>query len=256
MKAVFLSDAHLKKVSDPGYGKCLQFFSTLADTGAVKGDTGPVPINLLVIAGDFFDFWFERNGRIYPEFKDIVESIVKLEEKGIRICICEGNHDFFLADFFEKRLGIEVYPDGLELALDDLNVFVSHGDTVDTQKDYLALRRFLRSRFTYRLQRTLPLKLLWSIARLSSAASREISPRVQQRLVDAMHDFAQKKFADGFDAVILGHSHLAELTEEKYRQKTKTFITLGDWITQYVYLLYEDGLFSLRRFEEGCKHKT
>jgi UDP-2,3-diacylglucosamine hydrolase len=248
MKAFFLSDAHLKNFSDPGYKKCVQFFSGLTGGGA-NGDPDLVEIDLLVIAGDFFDFWFEKNGRIYPEFKDIVERIRKLKEKGVRVCVCEGNHDFFLADFFEKRVGIEVYPDDLELALDDLKVFVSHGDTVDeVKKDYLALRRFLRSSFTYRLQRMLPLRLLWSMAKLSSGMSREMTPNVQKRLIEAMHAFAQKKFEKGFDAVILGHSHVSELTETKYQQKPRTFVTLGDWVTQYVYLIYENGRFSLCRF--------
>lgn len=249
MKAVFLSDAHLKNFSDPGYQKCVQFLSGLTGTGAVNGDADRIKIDLLVIAGDFFDFWFERNGRIYSEFKDIVKSIVRLKEKGVRVCVCEGNHDFFLADFFEKRFGIEVYPDDLELILDDLKVFVSHGDTVDKEKkDYLALRSFLRSPFTYRLQRIVPLRLLWSIARLSSGMSREMTSNVQERLIEVMHDFAQKKFKNGFDAVILGHSHVPELTEEKCQQRLKTFVTLGDWITQYAYLIYENGRFSLRRF--------
>jgi UDP-2,3-diacylglucosamine hydrolase len=249
MRAVFLSDAHLKHSSDLGYNKCVQFFSGLAGPKAV-GDRGDrTKMELLVIAGDFFDFWFERNGRIYPEFKTIVESILRLKEEGVRICMCEGNHDFFLADYFEKRYGIEVYPDDLEMQLDNLKVFVSHGDTVDKEKKaYLALRILLRSSVVYRLQKILPLRLLWSLAQSSSSMSREMVPNRQKRLVEVMHEFAQKQFENGFDAVILGHSHVAELTEKKYKQRIKTFITLGDWITQYVYLIYENGRFSLCRF--------
>ncbi len=249
MKAVFLSDAHLKSVNDPGYRKCIQFFAELADMESSNDANGPGKIDLLVIAGDFFDFWFEKNGRIYPQFQAVVESIIMLKEKGIRICICEGNHDFFLTDFFEKRCGIEVYPDGFELTLEDLKVFVSHGDTVDEEKrDYLALRKFLRSSFVYHLQRMLPLRLLWFIARLSSKMSRQLTPDVQQRLVEVMRDFARKKFENGFDAVILGHSHFSDLIQERNGQRVKTLALLGDWISRYVYLLYEGGSFSLRRF--------
>ena len=183
MKAVFLSDAHLKDSSDPGYQKCLQFFASFTGTGSLTGSADQTTLDLLVIAGDFFDFWFERDGRIYPKFQSVVENLLRLKEKGVRICVCEGNHDFFLADFFEKNCGIEIYPNDLELALDDLKVFVSHGDAIDKeQKGYLALRRFLRSRFVYRLQRIFPLKLLWSIAQFSSSMSREMTTNVQERL--------------------------------------------------------------------------
>jgi UDP-2,3-diacylglucosamine hydrolase len=97
-----------------------------------------------------------------------------LRQSGIRICLCEGNHDFFLADYFSGKLGIEVYPGDAEFMLDGLRSLVSHGDTVDrNNRRYLALRRLLRSSFSYRLQRIFPLEWLWRIARFSSKVSKD-----------------------------------------------------------------------------------
>jgi len=255
MKAIFLSDVHLKRRSDPGYQKCMQLFARLRGRGVESGHSGDantIVIDLLVIAGDFFDFWFEKGGRIYPEFRPVVESLVQLRQSGIRICLCEGNHDFFLADYFSGKLGIEVYPGDAEFVLDGLRSLVSHGDTVDRKnRRYLALRRLLRSSFAYRLQRVFPLRWLWRIARFSSKVSKDRSGDAADRLIEVMHRFAVEKCREGFDAVILGHCHMPSFREEQIGGRRRIIVTLGDWITHHNYLVYENGRFTLNRFLPG-----
>jgi UDP-2,3-diacylglucosamine hydrolase len=254
MKAIFLSDVHIKSRSDPGYQKCMQLFASLRGRGVESGHSGDanvIVIDLLAIAGDFFDFWFEKEGCIYPEFRPVVESLVQLRQSGIRICLCEGNHDFFLADYFSRKLGIEVYPGDAEFVLDGLRCLVSHGDTVDRKnRKYLALRRLLRSSFAYRLQRALPLSWLWQIARFSSKVSKDRfgNDADAGRLIDVMSRFAIEKYREGFDAVIFGHCHTPSFREEQIGGGRRIFVTLGDWITHHNYLLYENGHFTLNRF--------
>lgn len=255
MKALFLSDVHLKRRSDPGYEQCMQLFASLRGRGVESGRPGDeqaIVIDLLVIAGDFFDFWFERGGRIYPEFRLVVESLVQLRQSGIRICLCEGNHDFFLADYFSRELGIEVYPGDAEFVLDGLRSFVSHGDTVDRKnRKYLALRRLLRSFLAYRLQRVFPLRWLWRIARFISGMSKDMFGDAQGYLMQVMHRFAVEKCREGFDAVIFGHCHTPSFREIQIRGRRGIFVTLGDWNTHRSYLLYENGRFTLNRFPPG-----
>jgi UDP-2,3-diacylglucosamine hydrolase len=252
MKAVFLSDAHLKGPGDAAHEKLIRFFGRLRGRGGIGRGRAPgdaLVVDHLIIAGDFFDFWFGRGDTIYPAFRQMVERIAALKGEGIRISFCEGNHDFFLEEFFSGRLGIEVYPEWADFAIDGHRIFVSHGDTVDRgNRKYLALRRFLRSPFAHRLQRLLPLNVLWLAARLSSRMSKEMSGESAERLVEIMHRFARGKFQEGYDAVILGHCHKPFLAEELCDGKRKTFATLGDWITRDSYLVCDDGRFSLSRF--------
>jgi UDP-2,3-diacylglucosamine hydrolase len=252
MKTIFLADVHLKRRSDPGYEKCMQLFASLRKRGAGSGEQGDdrtIAIDLLVIAGDFFDFWFEKRGRIYPEFRPIVESLVRLRNTGIRVCLCEGNHDFFLADYFTKQLGIEVYPADAEFMLDGRRCLVSHGDTVDvSNRRYLALRRLLRSSFAYGIQRALPLRWLWRVAQFSSKVSKDRSGEGAARLSGVMHGFAVGKYREGFDAVILGHCHVPSFREEQIVGRPRIFATLGDWVTHHNYLLCEEGKFKMHRF--------
>jgi len=59
-------------------------------------------------------------------------------------------------------------------------------------------------------------------------------------LVKKMSPFVLKKFQDGCDVVILGHSHLPQKTIYNINGRSKKFITLGDWIYHYSFLYYDD----------------
>lgn len=252
MKTVFLSDAHLKGPGYAGHEKLVHFFDRLrgrGGTGSGEIAAGILTLDHLVIAGDFFDFWFGRGDAIYPGFRPVVDRIVALKLEGVRISLCEGNHDFFLAEYFSRRLGIDVYPDWAEFNLDGLRILVSHGDTVDRgNRKYLALRGFLRGSFARRLQRVLPIELLWRLARLSSEMSKEMSRESQDRLAEVMYRYSLEKFHEGYDAVILGHCHKPLLREILSGDRKKTFVTLGDWISHNSYLLFDEGRFTLQRF--------
>ena len=239
MKAVFLADAHLKNASDGDYRKLMHFFDFI------------MPIDRLFILGDFFDFWFCRDGFLYPEFTSVINKLVDMKQRGTHIVLCEGNHDFYLESYFKNILGMTVFTEWADIDLDNKRIILSHGDTVDeTNTKYLFLRKILRSQPFYKLQRMIPLALLWKIARLSSYASKEFSTESQAWLVKKMETFSLKKLDEGFDAVILGHCHKPQMKEYEIDGRRKTFATLGDWVKHYSYLFYEDGHFTLKSYEE------
>ena len=235
MKAVFLADAHLKNANENGYRILMHFLENV------------MPIDRLFILGDFFDFWFSRNDRLYPEFTPIVDKLVDMKQRGVQIALCEGNHDFYLESYFSHTLGMTVFTEWADINLDSRKILLSHGDTVDTSnKRYLLIRRILRSRPFYTTQRKLPLALLWKIARLSSSVSKEFTIESQNLLADKMEVFSLKKFEEGFDAVILGHCHKPQIKEYAIDGRRRIFATLGDWVKHHSYLCYEDGNFTLK----------
>lgn len=263
MKVLFISDAHLRTRQAHGYENLLEFLCRLRGKGSgngsikaslrpcdIKGDQGNIAnVDDLYILGDFFDFWFSAGDFIYPEFRDMVEMLAELKERGIKVHLCEGNHDFFLADYFARQLGLEVITDWATIKLAGKRVLISHGDTVDERnRRYLLLRRFFRSSFFYKLQRAMPVSLLWRIAQLSSRASKELTAETADALAMKMRRFAQRKFKDGFDAVILGHCHGHLLETFTVNGTQRTMVLLGDWLRHYSYLCYEDGNFVLSAF--------
>jgi UDP-2,3-diacylglucosamine hydrolase len=261
MKVLFLSDAHLRTRHTKGYKNLMEFLCRLrgkrngnGKAGLrqcdVQGNQGNITdVDDLYILGDFFDFWFSAGDFIYPEFRDVVEILAELKERGIRLHLCEGNHDFFLADYFARHLGVEVITDWATINLAGKRILISHGDTVDERnRRYLLLRRFLRSNFFYKMQRAMPVSLLWRIAQISSRASKELTAETADALAMKMRRFSKRKFRDGFDAVILGHCHGHLLETYRINGTQRTMVLLGDWLRHYSYLCYEDGNFVLSTF--------
>ncbi len=239
MKAVFISDAHLDGSDSDGYRYLMRFLDS------IQGNADE-----LFIVGDFFDFWFAGTHSVYAGFYDIVEKLLHIQQEGTIVSFFEGNHDFFLGDYFTPR-GIRVFTGEAVIDLGGKKLFVSHGDTVDTfNTRYLLWRGFLRSRFFYAIQRKMPLPILWHVSRTLSKISRNRNggPQSTNRLVPLMSTFAMEKFQQGFDAVILGHCHHPTLEQHILHNRMKTFVILGDWISHYSYLVYDEGEFAIKRY--------
>jgi len=234
VKAVFLSDAHLRSSSTGQSEKLLSFFRDFSRR-----------FDHLFLVGDFFDFWFCGDGRVYAPFRPMVDGLLALRAEGVAIYYFEGNHDFFLDDFFGKR-GVAVVPRHLTIRLDGKLFYISHGDTIDREnRSYLRLRRFLRSPLSRRLQTLIPSPILWKVAGVSSRFSKDYLNDPPAPLVRKMENFARGKFFEGYDAVVVGHCHQPLLKETVILDRKRYFVTLGDWVRYFSYLVYENGKFDL-----------
>jgi UDP-2,3-diacylglucosamine hydrolase len=252
MRAIFISDAHLRRANDERYGKLINFFNDIKEgkvnrlVDSDKPGRGPVYIDDLYIVGDLFDFWFCKNEKIYPEFILIINKLIELQKTGIRIHLSEGNHDFFMGEYFRDVLGMEVFEEWTNVKLDNLQALIAHGDTTDsTNIKYVLFRKLLRSHTFYNMQRFIPASLRWTLASFTSTASKEMTIEDGDALAKKMLSFALAKFQENYDAVILGHCHVPSLNHYTITGKKKTFVTLGDWISHCSFLYYEDNNFFL-----------
>ncbi|MGP8154968.1 MAG: UDP-2,3-diacylglucosamine diphosphatase [Smithella sp.] len=255
MKAIFVSDAHLRKSNDERYKKLMNFFNIIKE-GNVRtlvnpdeADIVPAYVDDIYIVGDLFDFWFCRKEKIHPEFIPVINKLIELQKTGIRIHLGEGNHDFFMGEYFRDVLGMEVFEEMEDARLDNSRILIAHGDTADrTNIKYILFRKFLRSQAFYNFQRFIPASIRWALAGLSSTASKELTIEDGDTLVKKLSSFALVKFQGNYDAVILGHCHVPTLNHYTIAGKKRTFITLGDWINHYSFLFYEDDNFFLRYY--------
>ncbi len=252
MKTIFISDAHLKRSTEERYVQLMNFLNDIKDGNArfmVNSDElgkDAVSIDHLYIVGDLFDFWFCEKDKIYPEFKLIINKLIELHKSGINVHLCEGNHDFFMKEYFSDVLGIEVFEEQADIKLDNLKALIAHGDMADqTNIKYILFRKFLRSRIFYSFQRFIPSSIRWALASLSSRASKEMTIEDGGVLVEKMISFARERFKEDYDAVILGHCHEPVLRHYVAEGKSKTFAALGDWIRHYSFLYYENSKFFL-----------
>ena len=239
MKAVFLSDAHLWSEQDKGYRRLVHFL------GELEGE-----IDHLVVAGDFFDFWFCDGQNFYSEFRTMVDALVELKKSGADVSLIEGNHDFFMEQALGEK-GIRIYRDEAILDFGGTMIYAAHGDLVDRKNSrYLLLRRVLRSTVFFHFQKWLPLPVLWRIARASSNSSRRYKKENTGAMVEAMIDFARRKISEGMDAVVLGHSHQQLFRHYVVGEQQGVLVLLGDWIDKFSYLLLRDGSFSLECYDD------
>lgn len=62
-----------------------------------------------------------------------------------------------------------------------------------------------------------------------------------EKKVGEIHDFARKKYDEGFDGVVCGHIHLPKIFEES----GKFLLILGDWFQHFSFGILEDGALRL-----------
>lgn len=216
----------------------------------------------LVILGDLFEFLFgfkkkRSNEKAYP-FTDhlpVLERLQNLYRQGIQIKYFEGNHDFSLRSFFSERfeMEVEVYPKGHEEMIGGRKAFIAHGDLSNPKLwSYRIWRRMIKNRWTYGL-----------IEKVGPRFSRRVATWLSQRSYQRNHvsplsgpppefkKFAHQKFLEGFDLVILGHSHFPEEVEERVDGRRCLYFNVGDWMEHRSFLRFTPpDRFELERWRE------
>ncbi|MCM0080110.1 UDP-2,3-diacylglucosamine diphosphatase [Geomonas sp. Red32] len=239
MRKIFIADAHLRNPGDANYRKLLAFLREL-----------PAGTDTLYILGDLFEFWIGDPEPVYPHYREIVDCLKEVRGRGVRIVYFEGNHDFHLAGFFTRELQAEVYREGEVVDIGGNRVYLGHGDLINREDyRYRIFRGVLHSRAAGAL---VPLVSRRLTSKTAEYLSRRSSGKHEYRrhrwdYPKIMAGFARERFREGCDSVIIGHFHRPTLQ----REGTHTFIALGDWITQFSYAQWEDGIFTLERYQEG-----
>lgn len=237
MRAIFIADAHLGNPADNNYRLMLRFLEEL-----------PGKTEILVIAGDFFEFWLGDSPEPFPHYKPVLDVLATLVAGGIKLIFLEGNHDFHLQRYFRKAFDADVFPDGTSLVLDGKKIYVCHGDLINmADYGYRALRCLFRNPVTRRLARILPATVpAWIAVKLGNhSKGKHKAAAAKWDSMQLARDFATDRFAAGYDAVVTAHYH-RPFTEES---NGKCLLALGDWITQFSYGEWCDGRIALKTYQ-------
>lgn len=234
----FISDVHL--TLDNGdweqtrRRRLFKFFDMIRETGGT-----------LVIVGDFFDLWFEYRQVIPKGYFDVISQLDQLRKANIAIHYIVGNHDYWTIDFLNEQLGIHVYPANAEIEIDGVHLHLTHGDGLLSKDTGYRLMRFvLRSRLCIFLYRWLHPDLGLALAQSASRLSRKYNHADSQGKAkfNELAGYAQARWNEGADIVVMGHYHLNRLRTEK---NGKSFLCLGDWISHYTYGKLAQGQLTL-----------
>ena len=233
MKAIFFGDAHLSNKTKKELDSLIEFMNSVLSEA-----------DYVFILGDMFEFYHGYDGFVYEWFLPFVKKLRELSEEGKKLFFFEGNHEFLLGSYFEKVSSCRTLR-RLVNEFDGLRVYISHGDEVRLSP----ISYLLRSKFTLRLMDMLGPKLSWNIAMLSSFFLSNKKKRYNEGTLRLFREFAAKKFKEGFDVVILAHSHIPDIYEITEGEKRKLYLNTGDIIRNRTYVEYstESG-FALRKY--------
>jgi UDP-2,3-diacylglucosamine hydrolase len=201
----------------------------------------------LYIVGDLFDFWFEYRHAIPRRHFATLAVLRQLRQAGVMITYLNGNHDFWLGPFLSRELGVVTHDGPLAAHHQGRRIWMHHGDgLLGGDLGYQLLKRVIRHPLSIGLYGLLHPDLGIPLAAFFSRASRHSR---DSRLFDEemlWRRIALPRFAEGHDAVMVGHLH--HVLER--RDGERCFFVLGDWIERLTYVVLEAGEFRLRRWGE------
>ncbi len=180
----------------------------------------------LFLLGDIFDYWFEYKNVIPSVFYRTLSKFSELIDYGIEIEYLIGNHDFGHNKFFKNEFNIEIIKTDIIRTINNKKIYLSHGDgKAYNDKKYLLIKKILRNKTCQTMYSKIHPDFGISLALKTSRKSREVTSKKNYGEKDGMLDFAKQKINEGFDYVIMGHRHKAEIVNFKNGQ----YINLGEW---------------------------
>lgn len=205
----------------------------------------------IVLAGDVFDFWFEKGEEIPDGYDAVLDKLRELTRRGVRVLFFTGNHDMWLNGHFERACGMEVYTEPRLLTLGGRRIFVAHGDNMNIHgKPVLRLlNRCFRSKGLRKVfEAVVPYCAILRLGRwwsgLSSKNGRTCTnPAVIEPLIAYARDYALTHAVDHF---VFGHMHYPC----DHREGTLHTVHLGGWEQAASYAVLDDeGKLTLKTIE-------
>ncbi len=228
----FFSDAHLGATTlGDDRDRETQLIRFLEYAAANQGE--------IYIVGDLFEFWFEYREVIPNRNFRVLATFYHLTRQGCKIHYLPGNHDLWIGSFLRQELGLVIHGGATEVKTQAYNIFVIHGDGMArSDRGY----RFLKKIFTHPvnifLYRWIHPDLGIPFAKKMSHVSRAQGEQKKDPFEQEYRIFVQEKFSQGYDIVIMGHTH--KPVHEIYG--SRHYINLGDWIDHFSYCeLDENG---------------
>jgi UDP-2,3-diacylglucosamine pyrophosphatase LpxH len=237
-----ISDIHLGT-----YG--CQSKSLLKYLGSIKPKT-------IVLNGDIIDMW-QFSKRFWPKsHMRVIHKIIKWVSQGVKVHYITGNHDELLRKFAGFKMGTLSIENKLVLELDGKRTWIFHGDVFDvTMKHSKWLTRL--GSHGYDLLILINAFVNWVSEKMGKgkiSLSKNIKNGVKQA-VKFINDFekitANIAIENEFDYVLCGHIHQPEMKTISTDKGSVEYLNSGDWIENLTSLEYNEGKWTLYRFDES-----
>lgn len=187
----------------------------------------------IYLVGDIIDGWQLRKEWYWDETQhEVLKLLFERARTGTRVVFIPGNHDEFARDFLGITFGcIEVHSEAIHATLAGKRYLITHGDQFDGIVQHAKWLAFLGdnlyclilrlNHWLNRLRRRLGMRY-WS---LSQYLKHKVKNAVSF-ISDFEHALADEARRRGFDGVVCGHIHRAEIRQIGQLQ----YVNCGDWV--------------------------
>ncbi len=234
-RTVFLSDLHLGLRASRA--DLLLDFLEGTDSGRI------------VLVGDIVDGWRLRKSWFWDRSHDeVIRLLLRRAREGVEILYIPGNHDEMFRDWVGLEIaGIRLAQQAEHVTADGRRLLVMHGDEFDSVVRYWPLLAHLGD---WAYDAALLLNRWFNTARrrmgypywsLSQWLKRRVKEAV--KAIDRFEEsLAHEALRGGYDGVICGHIHHAEMRDIG----GVVYMNTGDWVESCTALVeHPDGRFEL-----------
>jgi UDP-2,3-diacylglucosamine hydrolase len=208
------------------------------------------------LLGDMFDFWFEYHNVVPKGFTRFLGKLSELTDLGVEVHYFTGNHDIWCNDYFQQECGVILHREPLTTELYGKVFYLAHGDGLgDGSRKF----SFLRSMFHNHTCQVLfaALHPRWGVEFGLSWAKHSRMKRVANQEPPYMGEDKEWLIRYGKEYLkshpdtnyfIFGHRHID--IDLMLTQQTRLLV-LGDWITQFSYVVFDGEHLFLENYVEG-----
>jgi UDP-2,3-diacylglucosamine hydrolase len=240
MNSIFFSDVHIQD-NESTHSKLIYKF--------IKEEASRY--KNIYILGDLFDVWPCTRQYLLKRYSLFLDLLQQLAKNGHRIIYIEGNHDFKFKKYFET-LGLQTFQQETAIELGAKKIHLSHGDLANPyDESYPRLRKTLRSPLLHFGLNLLPSKWVFKLGSTWSNWSRgrhDTSASHQEKIRNIYRESAEKKFSEGFDVVLMGHTHIPDDYQITLHDKKHRYLNLGDLLHNFTYVVFEEGEFYTKKY--------
>lgn len=250
MKSIyFLSDAHLgswaldhRRMQER---RLVRFLDSIKDKAAA-----------IYLLGDMFDFWFEYKFVVPRGYTRFLGKLSELTDMGVEVHYFTGNHDIWAFNYLERECGVILHKQPLTVELYGKIFFMAHGDGLgDPDKKFKFIRAVFHNPVCQHLFSAIhPRWGMWfgqtwaKHSRMKRPNGEEPPYMGEDREHLILYTKEYMKAHPDVDVFIYGHRHIE--IDLQVSKKARAII-LGDWISQFSYVVYDGEHLFMQQYIEG-----
>ena len=245
----FISDAHLGSLAISHARmqerRLVRFLDSIKEKAAA-----------VYLLGDMFDFWYEYKYVVPKGYTRFLGKLSELADMGVELHYFIGNHDIWAYDYLRSECGVILHRKPATVELCGKVFLLAHGDGLgDTDQGFKLIRFIFHNKLCQTLFSSLhprwaiPFGLQWAKhSRLKRTEGGELPYLGEDKEPLVLWSKRYLMRHPEVDFFVFGHRHI-EL-DLKIGSKSRLLI-IGDWISQFTYLVFDGEHLFLEEFVEG-----